>query len=407
MVRAASRPRDGLRTVGRAGRGAQWLAWGTGGAGFALILVAVVLSLLLRDAAIGSGQVPIGLVDLVGFLGVPVVGALIASRLPHNPYGWLWCGLGIAYGVLFVYQVLRHADRVPDWLPLYGERWPFLVVFVLLVPVFLLFPTGRPPSGRWRWMPYAAAALGAGAAVASLFAIPRDDPVAAGPFAPPAPAGERWDLVVVAGVIGLFVLTLLAMLSVVPRYRRASAVERQQLKWFLLAALVNAVAFVLAATGPLGDAGWTISNLTFTLLPVAVGIAVLRYRLYEIDRIISRTVSYGLLTAGLLGLYVVAVTVLRGLLAPVTGSSDLAVAASTLAVAAAFRPARRKVQAAVDRRFDRARYDAARTVDDYARRLRRSVDLDDVTAGLQETVSVAVGPERVSVWLRDRPDGRS
>jgi hypothetical protein len=398
VSRAARLRRTGGRT--------RWLAWGLGAVGLALILLAIVLSLVLRDAAIASGEGPIGTLDLVGFVGVPVVGALIASRLPRNPYGWLWCGLGVAYGALFVYQVLRHADRMPDWLPVYGERWPFLGAFVLLVPVFLLFPTGRPPSPRWRWMPYAAAILGAGAAVACLFAVPRDDPRGAGPFASSGPAGDRWDLVVVAGVLGLFVLTLVAMLSVVPRFRRAGPLERQQLKWFLFAALVNAVAFLVAALGLLGEAGWTISNVAFSLLPVAVGIAVLRYRLYEIDRIVSRTVSYGVLTAGLLALYVVVVTALRGLLDPVTGGSDLAVAGSTLAVAAAFRPARRRVQAAVDRRFDRTRYDAARTVDAFAASLRRSVDLDDVTAGLRDTVAVTVGPERVSVWLRDPPGQR-
>jgi hypothetical protein len=124
-------------------------------------------------------------------------------------------------------------------------------------------------------------------------------------------------------------------------------VERQQLKWFLLAALVNAVAFVVAPW-LVGDAGWTVSNVAFALLPVAVGIAVLRYRLYEIDRIVSRTVSYGLLTAGLVALYLLLVAVLRPLLEPLTGNSSLAVAASTLAVAAVFNPARRRLQAAVD-----------------------------------------------------------
>ena len=166
---------------------------------------------------------------------------------------------------------------------------------------------------------------------------------------------------------------------------------------------MNAVFLVLdSVLGVLPDAcsARSLSAVAFALLPVAVGIAVLRYRLYEIDRIVSRTVSYGLLTAGLIGLYLLVVALLRPLLEPLTGSSALAVAASTLAVAAVFNPARRRLQAAVDRRFDRARYDAARAVDAFAARLRDQVDLDEVTAGLRDTVAATVAPTRVAVWLR-------
>jgi hypothetical protein len=394
----------GSSSSSRLRRSSQWLAWGAGAVGLSLILVAIVLSLVLPDAATPVEEGPIGLADLVGFIGIPVVGALVASRLPGNPYGWVCCGLGLTFGVLFVYQVLGHADRLPHWFPDYVGKIAFLCSLTLLVLVFVLFPTGRPPSSRWRWLPYAAVVVGGVAVTASLFAPSQDDPFAAGPFAQQGSAGTVWDAVVVAGIGSLLALIVLATLSVVPRFRRAGSVERQQLKWFLLAALVNAVTLAVAATGLLGNLGWTVSNVTFGLLPLAVGIAVLRYRLYEIDRIVSRTVSYGLLSAVLLALYVVVVTALRGLLAPITGNSDLAVAASTLAVAAAFGPVRRRLQAVVDRRFDRTRYDAARTVDAYARRLRGSVDLDDVTMGLRETVTAAVGPERVSVWLRDAPD---
>jgi hypothetical protein len=397
----------GASSLSRPRRTSHWLAWVAGTVGLSLMLLAIVLSLVLPDAPTPVEEGPVGLADLVGFIGVPVVGALLASRLPRNPYGWVCCGLGLTFGVLFVYQVLGHADRLPHWLPDYGGKIAFLCSLPLLVMVFVLFPTGRPPSSRWNWLPFTAVLVAGGALTAALFAPSRDDPFAAGPFAQQGSAGGAWDAIVIAGIGGLFALIVLAALSVVPRFRRGGSVERQQLKWFLLAALVNAVTLAVAASGLLGDLGWTVSNVTFGLLPLAVGIAVLRYHLYEIDRIVSRTVSYGLLTAVLLALYVVVVTLLRGLLAPVTGNSDLAVAASTLAVAAAFGPVRRRVQASVDRRFDRTRYDAARTVDAYARRLRGSVDLDDVTAGLRETVSAAVGPERVSVWLRDGPPARA
>jgi hypothetical protein len=189
------------------------------------------------------------------------------------------------------------------------------------------------------------------------------------------------------------------------RFRRADSVERRQLSWFLYATAVSAVFLVLRTVlGVLPENLFVevLNAAGFALLPVAVGIAVLRYRLYEIDRIISRTVSWGLLTAGVVALYLGLVALLRPLLEPVTGSSTLAVAGSTLAVAAVFNPARRRLQTAVDRRFDRARYDAARAVDAFAARLRNQVDLDEITTGLRDTVTTTVAPGRVAVWLRSR-----
>jgi hypothetical protein len=166
---------------------------------------------------------------------------------------------------------------------------------------------------------------------------------------------------------------------------------------------VNAAILVLdSVLGvlPVGLVTTAVSSAGFALLPVAVGVAVLRYRLFEIDRIVSRTVSYGLLSAALVGLYLLVVALLRPLLEPLTGSSALAVAGSTLAVAAAFNPARRRLQAAVDRRFDRARYDAVRAVDAFAARLRDQVDLDEIVVGLRETVTGTVAPTSIVVWLR-------
>jgi hypothetical protein len=196
----------------------------------------------------------------------------------------------------------------------------------------------------------------------------------------------------------------------VVRFRRADAIQRKQLTWFLYATAVICAVLVLdgvLAVLPAGLVGAVVNAVAFGLLPVAVGVAVLRYRLYEIDRIVSRTVSYGVLTAALIGLYLLVVALLRPLLEPLTGSSALAVAGSTLAVAAVFNPARRRLQAAVDRRFDRARYDAARAVDAFAARLRDQVDLDEITAGLRDTVVATVAPGRVAVWLRGptRPGG--
>jgi hypothetical protein len=204
------------------------------------------------------------------------------------------------------------------------------------------------------------------------------------------------------------VLVVLAAASLLVRFRRGGPVERQQLKWFVLAAVFASAGVMTDVLGvPVGGPVWSVVDaVTFALLPIAVAIAVLRYRLYDIDRIVSRSVSYGLLTAVLVGIYLLVVALLRPLLEPLTGNSTLAVAGSTLVVAAVFNPARRRLQAVVDRRFDRARYDAARAVDAFAARLRGQVDLDQVSAGLRDTVSATVAPTRVAVWLRDVPSAR-
>jgi hypothetical protein len=228
-----------------------------------------------------------------------------------------------------------------------------------------------------------------------------------GPWTLEGAAGGLLGQTVEVSVGALFALGLLGMSSLVPRFRRAGPLERRQLTWFVYAAALNAVFLVVEAFGliPENLLWMTVRAALFALLPVAVGVAVLRYRLYEIDRIVSRTVSYALLTATLIGCYLLVVALLRPLLEPLTGSSALAVAGSTLAVAAVFNPARRRLQEAVDRRFDRARYDAARAVDAFAARLRDQVDLDEVASGLRDTVVATVAPTRVGVWLRV-PAGR-
>jgi hypothetical protein len=283
------------------------------------------------------------------------------------------------------------------------EGWGFVGLIGFMVFVFLLFPTGRLPSRRWRWVARVAAAISLSLFVAVPFIAQPDDPSAASPWAARGAAGRFLDAAAVTGVYLLFGLVLVAMFSLVLRFRRGGAVERRQLSWFLYATAVNAVFLVLDSV--LGVLPQTVpfellSAATFAMLPISVGVAVFKYRLFEIDRIVSRTVSYGLLTAGLIALYLLVVGLLRPLLEPVTGSSALAVAASTLAVAAVFNPARRRLQAAVDRRFDRARYDADRAVEAFAARLRNQVDLDQITQGLCDAVTATVRPGRVAVWLR-------
>jgi hypothetical protein len=214
-------------------------------------------------------------------------------------------------------------------------------------------------------------------------------------------------------ILVLTACLLAAVLALVARRRRAGPVERQQLRWLVAAGvafaglvLVANVASTLFSDEDTGLVVGIATGVSWLLVPSAIGVAVTRHRLYDLDRLVSRTVSYALLTGLLSAVYLGVVAGLRRVLEPLSGTSQLAVGVSTLVVAAAFNPVRRRVQSIVDRRFDRSRYDAARTVDAYARRLRTEVDLDEVTAGLRNTVSSTVGPQRVALWLRDAPAGR-
>jgi hypothetical protein len=344
-----------------------------------------------------------GIVGALGFVGIPVVGALMASRLPDNPYGWLWCAAGLAYGVSDLSEPLIRAIDGPPWVAWLMTVWGFLISLGLLVLVFLLFPTGRLPSHRWRWVSRVAVTIPAVLSVAVLFYNDPNDRTAVGPWPLQGVAARNLAHAAEAALYVMFLLILTGMFSLVLRFRRAGPVQRRQLTWFLYATVLIAVDLVLdgvLGVLPTGLTQAVMSSAAFALLPVAVGVAIFRYRLFEIDRIVSRTVSYGVLTAGLIGLYLLVVALLRTLLEPLTGSSTLAVAGSTLAVAAAFNPARRRLQAAVDRRFDRARYDAARAVEAFAARLRNQVDLDEITTGLRDTVAATVAPGRITVWLR-------
>jgi hypothetical protein len=343
-----------------------------------------------------------GALDGLGFAGLAVVGALVASRLPANPNCWLWCAAGLIYAVSDVVRPLARAAGWPDWLGWVPGGWGFVVLLAILAFVFLLFPDGRLPGPGWRRLAWSAVAGAALLAVAVPLVPDPEDATVVSPWALPAEAGRTLGRIAEGFLVGMFGVVLLAMVSLVLRFRRASPVERRQLTWFVYAAVVNGAVLVLDAVGLTGDdrVSAVLNAVSFSLIPVAVGIAMLRYRLYEIDRIVSRTVSYVLLSAVLVGLYLLVVALLRPLLEPLTGSSSLAVAASTLAVAAVFNPVRRRLQDAVDRRFDRARYDAARAVEAFAMRLRDQVDLDEISAGLRDTVAATVAPGRVLVWLR-------
>jgi hypothetical protein len=335
------------------------------------------------------------------FLVFAVVGAVLAARIPANSIGWILGAIG-AVGGLGGLASAYAAYAGPRDLPgattaRWSETWTWAPMLGLaLIPLLLLFPTGRPPTRRWRWILWLAGGFILSAAVGNgLYPWPVSE---GGPNPYGIEGGERTLLLVtnLAGIL-LGIGIGASVVSLIVRYRRGNRDERQQLKWFLTAAAILPLAVVV---GELGDQELQpiVVPAALALLPMAIGVAILRYRLYDIDLIINRTLVYGALTA-LLGLmYVGSVVVLGGLL-PVEGN-DLAVAGSTLAVAALFSPARRRIQDFVDGRFYRSRYNAARTVERFSARLRDEVDLDTLSSDLQTVVRDTLQPASVSVWLR-------
>ena len=342
--------------------------------------------------------------EAVMLTSIAVIGAVVASRLPHNPCGWLVCVIPASFSLAIL------ADRVYDSLeqPVRGFALlaPWLVSWIW-IPAMLsvawfpqLFPSGRPLTGRWRALVWTGAAAGVPLFIGTAFAGGRleDYPEIQNPV---GTSGAIGTLVDVLGGIGfaLLVVTVLgAIASLVTRFRRSRGVERQQLKWVATAALVFPVAFSMPTPEAAGDdLGFTLLLFALFLIALAVAVAILRYRLYDVDLVINRTLVYGALTALLAGAYLVSVLLLQLVLSP---SSDLAIAGSTLAVAALFRPARARIQTAIDRRFFRRRYDAQRTLESFAARLRDEVTLDAVGQDLRDVVTETMQPAHVSLWLR-------
>jgi hypothetical protein len=354
---------------------------------------------------------------LVALLSAATVGALVGSRRPAHPVGWLLLTMGLslaALGLSWEYATYGLVAR-PGALPAAGyagvvNSVDTYVMVASLGFVLLLTPTGSLPSPRWRWWARTAAAA---AVVGVVTAAPL--PFGTAPFqSAPNPLevpALNGPLEVVEALS--FALTGLAVpvgaWSLLLRFRRARGVERQQLRWVALAAALTAViALVLAVM--LVTGAWTPTSIELVvdvgvaLLPLATGAAVLRYRLYDLDRIVSRTVAYGLVTALLGIVYTVCVLGLGQLFGGIRDQPpSWAVAAATLAVAALFQPARRRVQAAVDRRFDRRRYDAARTIEAFSARLRQQVDLDALTGELLAVVDQTMQPTQVALWLLREP----
>jgi hypothetical protein len=354
----------------------------------------------------------------------PVTGALIVRRQPRNRVGWLLQGIGAVWALaLLTDNYVRYGWGVnpgslprPDmvaalnaivWVPAIGLMGTFLV---------LLYPDGRLPSPRWRPLAWTSAVAIVGLLI-TLCLTPGQVEVGPEPSTP-NPFGWQSARPVLAVLAGVFLALLpgcvvASAAALVLRFRRSVGVERQQLKWLATAGALVAGLFLLAMAVPRivsvagspgeGTLSWLgvlddVSFLSFAFLPAAIGIAILRYGLYEIDVIINRALVYSFLTLALAGVYLSAVLLLQLVLSPVTQQSDLAVAGSTLAVAALFNPARERIRRGVDRRFYRSRYDAARTLDDFVDRLRRELDLDAVGRNLRTAVDESLHPTSVTLW---------
>jgi hypothetical protein len=334
------------------------------------------------------------------------VGALLAVRRPRNPIGWIYLvmmGLGAAAAYGFA-AVDRAGDpgTVPLTAALIGNAIVTPNTLGTTALVLLLFPSGRPPSRRWR--PVVVVLIASALVVALATALLPGPLRAVRGYANPLGVGGLEPALEVVLAVGEGLLALLALgviASTVARFRSARGIERQQLKLLGYAAMTMLVALAYAAArDPAQHAdGAAVVALAWGTFPLAVGVAITRHRLYDIDRVINRTVVYVTVTGVLIAAYAGFVVLLQQLLRPVAGSSDLAVAASTLTVAAMFGPVRHRVQGLVDRRFDRARYDAARTVADFGARLRDEVDLDTLAAELRDTAARTVSPRHTSIWL--------
>jgi len=356
----------------------------------------------------------INLIDALwasSFVGFPLAGALVVSRLPMRPLGWILClaPLFVMIGLALGESAGRPSaggGGLGPWLEWGGSIF-FVVGISLILFVPLLLPDGTLPSRRWRWV---ARALAICVSIWVLSAALRPGRMEIG-NGHPNPLG-------VEPLLGLFELAEaflgpvslgavgLGALSLIMRFRRSSGREREQLKWLALGAIVAVGCFVLiafleAVFGDLSDLMVTLIIIAAILaLPASIATAVMRHRLYDVDVIINRTLVYLGLTGILALTYLGIVVMLQRILAPVTAESDLAVAGSTLAVAALFRPLRSRVQSFIDRRFYRRKYDAATTLDDFSHRLRDEIDLNSLGAELVGVVSRTMQPSHVSVWLR-------
>jgi hypothetical protein len=354
---------------------------------------------------------------LLPTLPYAVTGAVLVIRRPRTSIGWILIGLGAGFALISMPVTAtpqQFADGSVD-LPVAvfaiihsGLGTTLMFLYAVLV---MVFPSGRLPMGRWGRLGWVGLGVGLVFAAAA-YVMPEISAGYPASLWVPNPIAVLPDLSIwrvmtpMTVVFPVMILWIAGAVSLVVRVRRAAGTERQQLRWIAasFAVLMSAVVsgFVIASLVPDSDIGlaWIPATVAFPTVPIAIGIAVLRYRLYDIDRIISRTISYGVVTAMLVAVYAGSILVLQGPLGAITGGDTVAVAASTLAAAALFQPVRRRTQAAVDHRFNRARYDAERTIDALAARLRDEMDLPIVRSAVVDAVARSVEPTAASLWLR-------
>ncbi len=376
----------------------------------ALAVAVVPLSMLAGHDVVTQSLQSYGVV-----VPITAVALIIAWRRPGNPIGWLLLLVAVfdllqidaPLYALGVYRLGHHLPFGPAALLLVQSWLPALVLFPLVI---VLFPDGRPPPGRWRWALTAYVAVGIG--FTALLTANASVAIANGNTGVDAAGqlrifdhggGYGGTGIALAFVVSFAGIFLAAVGYQVVSWRRSSGERRQQLKWFASGTLVSFVtvftALPLSSAHGIWHAVGDVLVLGFAAAPVCMGVGILRYRLYEIDRIISRTLAYAIATGVLVGVYAGLVLLASHVLSFTT---PVAVAASTLAAAALFNPLRRRVQKAVDRRFNRARYDADRTVAAFAGRLKDAVDLDSVRDDLARVAQEALEPAHVSVWVSER-----
>ena len=411
------------------GRAASWLAWSLAALCVAMFLASVALYVLTRSAqvpsSLGTDPTVGGMLIFLTFLSFPTVGALIASRRPQNPIGWICLADGLLWMLIIVSEAysfygLAKPGSVPFPVGIYALSEWLWVPAVGLVGTYLLllFPDGKLPSRRWRPLAWLSGVM----MVLLSAAILLDPGPLEGLEGVRNPFGlEEHPWVTDAAYIALPLLPLCILasaLSLVLRYRRSRGEERQQIKWIAFAASVVGVMYLIAMVSAFifpsrawfaaGSPLWLdllayAALLSFTGLPIAVGLAVLRYRLYNIDLLINRTLVYGLLTASLAAVYFGGVAMTQTLFRALTGQEEqpqLAIVVSTLVIAALFNPLRRGIQSFIDRRFYRRKYDARQTLEAFSARLRNETDLDTLSGDLVGVVRETMQPAHVSLWLR-------
>src|SRR5215204_1497127 len=404
-------------------RAAVWLVWSLYGL---IICLSTIWSWVLLIGQDGSRNTLYlaseALISLAAPVVFAIVAALIVSHQPRNTVGWVLMvpvGLYVVGGPIEGYSEHLTPSSEPTvalLLIAWFNNWNWLLLIFPLLFIPLLFPNGHPPTPRWRWVGVAAIAWAA--LFVLLAALPQQINASTGPtLVLDNPIGvlgkDTVERLVGVWIVGLLALVVVCAVALFVRYRRANATEREQIKWLLYACAVFLVVYVggfvsrLSGTASLGGYIWGVFfGLSVIALPAAIGIAILRYRLYDIDVVINRTLVYGSLTVALVALYFGGIVVLQRFFVLLTGQqSTLAVVASTLLIAALFTPWRRRIQSFIDRRFYRSKYDARKTLEIFSARLREETNLDAVSDELVGVVRETVQPAHVSLWLR--PDTAS